>query len=275
MAFRNFRYAHLHAARDAGVSALTAPGHAIDADFPLDNLIDNRSSDPMKFATSKIDSRILLDRGAGTLDAVDRFIIPAGHNIDGVGGTVLLDAADDEAMTTNNTVLVASVDNSQTVIDETFTSNSQRYLRIWLGTSSSDAGAWEIPQMIWTSTVEFTAGPDLALTTDERITNATHYTQRNGMASSVQYGTTQRRFEVPYRRIGGADLTAMESLITAVGITKPLLVDPPSYSSPAATDEPVRWMKLASYPQSGYETFVPQKGSNYKRFNLSLIDHLD
>jgi len=127
MAWRNPRYMFQHAARDAGASALT-PDPAADSDFPIDYLIDDRAGSLFKFGSSSASAKIEIDRGTGTLEAVDRIIIPAGHNLDtkdiiveddsdvNFGSVATLLAATtvsagliDEAMTSGNRVTSASV----------------------------------------------------------------------------------------------------------------------------------------------------------------------
>ena len=73
----------------------------------------------------------------------------------------------------------------------------------------------------------------------------------------------------------GADLTAMEALISDVQMHKPFFVDPASFSTPPETDEPALWMKFATPPRVRNEIGVPNLGVKSKHFQLSLIESLD
>ena len=117
MAWRNPRYAFQHAIRDSGVSSITVIPSA-DADYPVDYLIDDRAGSLFKFDSSSGSSLIRIDRGAGSLEAVDRIIIPAGHNLD----TKDIIVEDDDNVNFNSpATLLASTTVSAGLNDETIT----------------------------------------------------------------------------------------------------------------------------------------------------------
>ena len=264
MAFRNFRFAHLHAARDAGITGLST-NNAVDSDFPLDLLIDNRASVPMKFSATTTGHEIIIDRGSGTLAEIDRLVVPAGHN----WSLEILIHSDDNSAFSSPSLLVSVT--TATIIDETFTANNERYIRVQFVGS----GRWETPELIFTSIVEPSEGPALAGVTDEVITNAAQFPKPDGSMPSIQYGPQQRRFEIAYARATGSDMTGLDGLVEATGSMNPFFVDPPSYSTPPETDEPVRWMKMESDPVVRQSTFVPQEGTGYKDYQFAFRDYID
>ncbi|MEE9547421.1 MAG: hypothetical protein V3V65_07980, partial [Hyphomicrobium sp.] len=80
MAFRAPRYCHVHAARDVGVAGISLSTGSAHADFPLDNLIDDRAQTLFKFAASVVSPAIDFDLGANFVTGLQRVIIPADHS---------------------------------------------------------------------------------------------------------------------------------------------------------------------------------------------------
>ena len=101
---RNARFGVLHAARDAGDSALTLTG-AYEAATPKARLIDDQAGRPLVATTNTGVREVLLDRGEHDVrEGTDRTII-AGHNFDAEAIVCEYRAADGAAMTSLDKVL--------------------------------------------------------------------------------------------------------------------------------------------------------------------------
>ena len=264
MAWRNPRYAFQHAARDAGLSAIT-PTPVEDADFPADYLIDDRAGSLFKFDSSSASAKIEIDRGAGTLEAVDRILIPTGHNL---GTMDIIVEDDDNSGFTSPATLLASTTVAAGWIDEAMTSGNQRYLRIRIiGT-----GTWEIPELIFTRTRTLTRGPEPRWP-DLKRSNTLTFEKESGAAALLSLGPDRRVFEFTYRNVDDGDATLdlalLLALIDSVGTDRPFIVDPPFDTESAL------WMVRASDGRDGHEGALPAATDvPVKRLTLSLIEWL-
>ena len=127
-----------------------------------------------------------------------------------------------------------------------------------------------------TKIVEIGTGVALADSVDEKRDNVTRLQQPTGRLPTIQHGPQQRYIEYEYESpLSGADLTAMEALVAAVGMAYPFYVDPASFSTPPETDEPALAMKFAEMPSSSNSILVPMVGARSKTYRLQLIESLD
>lgn len=273
MAYRAPRFSHVHAARVVGASAITLSPGTADADFPVDNLIDDRAGTLFKWSASQASPEIRVDLGASFDTGIDRLIIPSNHNVE----TLMVEQADNVGFTTNLETLHAS-DTSPTpgtLYDSgTFDTavSSRRFIRVHMLTTA----LFELPQIFLTKIVTLIIGPNLGDATDEMRANVSRQRQPSGISPTVQLGPQQRFIEYEYEPpITDADLTALEALIANVGMSKPFFVDPASFSTPPETDEPALAMKFDTMPESQNSIVVPQSGERAKTFELSLIESLD
>jgi len=271
MAYRAPRFSHVHAIRDAGASAIIVSDTA-HADFPKENLIDDRASTRFMWSASVVDPTIDIDLGAGFVTGLERLIIPANHNIESI--TVLDD--DNLGFTSPATLHAADTGiNAGTLYDSGpfDTGNStQRYIRIQINGTAK----FYLPQLYLTKIVTLTIGPTLADALDSARSNFTRLEQESGVSPSVQKGPDQRVLDYTYEfALSGADLTAMEAFIADVGMHRPFFVDPASFSTPPETDEPVLWMKFLEQPESRYFVDVPMNEARRKTFRLRLIESVD
>jgi len=269
MAFRAPRYSYVHAARDLGVASITLDGSSADADFPIDNLIDDRAGTLMKFTAPSLGENIEVDLGVGFDTGINRVIVPANHNLTGI--RVWQD--DNAGFATPSALAAASSETPGTIIDYEFTDSTQRYLRFVISGSST---LWQVPQLVFTKVVTLTTGVALADSVDEKRDNSTTLNQSNGLRPTIQHGPQQRYVEYEYESpLEGADLTAMEALVDSVGTFRPFYIDPASFSTPPETDEPVLAVKFDEMPDSKNTILVPMSGARSKAYRLKLIESLD
>ena len=279
MAYRAPRYSYVHAAREVGADAITVSDTAHD-DFPVDNLIDDRAGTRFMWSGSVVDPTIDIDLLAGFDTGLSRLILPANHNV-----TSLYIEDDDNDGFSSPAALHASVGSPDTSpVPGTLydsgafdTGNStQQHIRINIvGTLQ-----YYVSQIFLTKIMTIGAGvakgPSLADSPDFFRPNITQLGQPTGLLPTVQNGPDQREFELSYESpLDGADLTAMEALIAAVGMHSPFFVDPASFSTPPETDEPVLWMRFTERPDSRNSILVPMNGTRSKTFRLGLVESLD
>lgn len=273
MAFRAPRFSHVHAARVVGASAITLSPGSADADFPVDNLIDDRAGTLFKWSASQVSPEIRVDLGASFDTGIDRLIIPSNHNVE----TLMVEQADDVGFTTNLETLHAS-DASPTpgtLYDSGLfdtQASDRRFIRVHMLTTA----LFSLPQIFLTKIATLVVGPNLGEAIDEHRANFSRQEQPSGQSPTVQLGPQQRFLRYDYDPpITGADLAAIEALIAGVGMSKPFFVDPASFSTPPETDEPALWMKFDRMPDARNSVVVPTSGARAKTFTLDLIESVD
>lgn len=260
MAWRNPQYNFVHAVRTAGAASIT-PTPAAAAGFPVDNLIDDRAGSLFKFTSSGAGSTLVIDRGAGSLDAIDRLLIPAGHNIT---GTIDLEA-DDNAGFTSPTALLTNEAVATGLIDETFASNTERYLKITFDAT----GTWEITQLIFTEKRTTTRGPNpLPGWPDQLIDNTLLFPKASGVVAALELGADRRRIQYDYRVLESADELVFSDLWTECATARPFFLDP------AYDDETPIWVRLVEPIERRLDTVAPQSDSRKYFRRLIMLEHL-
>ncbi len=140
MAFRMPSFIFLHAGAAAGVAAITM-SPAAAAGFPAYRSIDFRGQSLAKHGSSSSSAYWQVDRGAGTLEAIDRLVIPSGHNLG--AQTVTVKASATGSFGGEETTL-HSFTSAAGLIVEALTSSTARYIRVGFG----GTGTWEYGE-IW------------------------------------------------------------------------------------------------------------------------------
>ncbi len=271
MAYRAPRFSYVHAVRAVGADAITV-SDAAHSDFPKDNMIDDRNGTRFSWSGDVTDPTIAIDLGAGFVTGLSRLIIPGNHNIE----QLFIEQADNSSFTSASTLHAADTSiNAGTLYDSGpfDTANStQRYIRVTIvGTAQ-----YFLSQLVLTKIVTLTVGPDLADALDGKKTNSLTLEQASGQRPSVQNGPDQRVIRYPYPApFSGADLTAVEAFVAAVGTHRPFFVDPASFSATAGDDEPALWMKFLDMPEVRNSVLVPHTQARSKTYDLSLIESLD
>jgi hypothetical protein len=270
MAYRAPRYSYVHAARDVGATAISLSTGAAHADYPIDNLIDDRAGTIFKWAASETTPSIIVDLGAET--GIDRLIIPANHNLESIRIS-----QDTDVGFPSSDPLTDAIDVTPGVaIDIEFDkAQSEQFLRLRNLTSDQ----FYLSQLYFTKINTLATGPDLANSADGYRANVTRLIQNTGLAPTVLHGPQQRVMEYNYAPIDNVsprtDLAKMEALIAAVGMDRPFFVDPASFSATPAADDPPIWMKFDDMPESRHTVLVPMSNAESKEFSLRLIESLD
>jgi hypothetical protein len=260
MTWRNPRYCYLHAARDAGAAAITDNSHGWLSTHPKDFLIDNRAGSLATFDSSESDHWIQIDRGAGSLHAINRLLIPSGHNLAGTTLTVKTGAADPPTTTRlTSGAIVAGL------ISEGVTQNSDQYVRLEI----TGTGAWAIPELIYSYTETTDRGPEQGWV-DMIRHNTLDYGLESGAVASLSLGADRRFIEYVYRDVKlAADLTAFADLITTCGTSRPFYLDP------CFTTESPIWMKLTEDSRQMQDPELPAfTDSTQRQIRLSMLEHL-
>jgi hypothetical protein len=264
MAWRNPRYAFLHAARTAGAAAISSQ-NAFAAAQPKELLVDDRYSERAKFNAAATDHHVQLDRGAGTLEAIDRLLVPAGHNFS--GGNLRIRHADDSGFTTGVADLLASTAVSgSALLDYTLTSSTKRYVRMdW---PSSPSTAWEWGEWILTRTRATTRGPEPGWKDAPRHAVQVFETP-SAIDALLETGPDRREIEYLYHLVkDAADLAVFEELISAVGMARPLVIDP-AYDS-----EGPLFVRLTQAIERAYDNPAPNTNPISKSYRLRFLEVL-
>lgn len=274
--FRAPLYSYVHAARTVGADAITVSDTA-HADFPKDNLIDDRNGTRFMWSGSVASPTIDIDLGSPFESGISRLIIPANHNIQN-----LYVQDDSTAAFSSPADLHASPgvpDSSPspgTLYDSGLfdTANStQQFIRIGIVNTAQ----YYLSQICLTKSFQpDSSGIALADSLDSKRANATRLNQPTGLSPTVQNGPLQRVIEYKYESpLTGGDLSVMEVFVASVGMTYPFFVDPASFSDPPEAEEPVLWMKFAEMPEARNSILVPMNGVRSKTYHFQLIESLD
>lgn len=198
MAYQAMQFMGLHAAMVAGVGALTA-SHAIDTTTPIYRLADGRQNGLVTFAAVQTNPYITLDRGAGTLRAITRLLIPSGHNL-ATATTIQVDT-DDNSGFTSATNILAAVAVSAGLINLALTSSTERYVRITFNGTSIKP---ELGELVYTDAKTLTRGPQPGWKDYKQI-NIASTRSRAGVSSKEIMGDPRRSFEFTHERLGATD----------------------------------------------------------------------
>lgn len=262
MAYQNPSFNFLHAYRDAGASGLTV-SPAAAATGPVDYLIDDRAGSLCVAGSAATSGFWLVDRGAGTLEDVDRLLIPAGHNLDGRSLTI---SQDDNAGFTSPTALATSIAVSGSgLIDITLASiTAERYVTVAIDTGASLA--WEIGEVFLTRKRTLSRGPNFRWK-HPSVDNVIAHTNAAGVESFRVIGAARKTYDLQWGWIDGADLTVLQELEAAVGTHTPFYFDPPDDSFPTVL------VTLSELPDIEQDREVPATGHSH-RYRLRMVETL-
>lgn len=269
MSYRAFQVYYNHYARDdAGIAGLSS-NNAVETEFPLDHLIDDRQTTKMKFASVESDHFIDIDMGAGFTGRIDTIIIPAGHSLDGIdidllGDTTFAPTTERAGFTPSGTgIIKEDVDDGGA---------TRRYWRLEFDTS----GAHEIHGLILTLKKTLTVGFVMPDAPDGLRHNFRRLVQPSGISPTIQTGAPQRVMDFQFQNaLRTTDLATMEDWIATPGMIRPFYIDPPSFSATPDTDDPAILCKFDVDPLSRWGVAVPNTETEKKKFELRLIESLD
>jgi hypothetical protein len=246
----------LHAAADAGTAAISTQ-NAVAAGWPVAHLVDRIAGTLMKFNASAADHDIEVDRGAGTLEAIDRLIIPLGHNLSGSTVEVFSDPTPGPTTSRGSAAATAAL------FSLDFTSNTDRYVRV----TFSGSGTWEIPQLFLTRKRTFSKGIDPRW--DAPIVEPDSLVESFPGREDVTITAPGRRvLEIEAIAYDGADLTIYDDLVAAVGKHTPFYIDPPD------SDLGTLFVRIANDPGRTQDFPAPAAGTVSYTIRLSMVEQL-
>ena len=238
MAYRNPAFYFAHAARTAGIGAISINNGAAAADSPLDLLIDDRSGANFQYAADPVTASFIeVDRGVdfATLPTLDTWIIPAGNNF-GEGGIVTLEAEEDDnagfsSPTSLHAPLAISEGDTALQFQAFATTSTQRFIRLQNNIAiSTRALAWG--ELFFTQKRELTRGPDPEWD-HPFVTNVFVSRSDAGVISTRVQGAAVQTFRMVFRNVSGADMQIFIDLFEAVGHdARPFYFDPPDDTLP-------------------------------------------
>lgn len=228
MSYRAPALCFLHALRKAGGSAVTVSSEA--AGFPKARLLDNRTASLFKFAAAAANLYVQVDRGATTPEAIDRLLIPSGHNLSGASVAVLASATGAFAGEESS---LASWTAGAGLIDQALTSSTARYIRFRIATS----GQWEIGEIVFTRTRTPSRGPEPRWTVDV-FPNQVQTRMRSGEVYGLVIGPEATAYRIRLFGVSSADKLIFDELWAEVGAHSPFYFVPPD------TADPVLWARL-------------------------------
>jgi len=256
MTYRLPQFAFLHAAKETGVGNITLNNDYEDADFPIAHLIDNRPSSLMKFSQSASDHWIKIDRGSGSLEAIDRLIIPEGHNLDPATTiTIETNSTDEWPGTTRGTLVTPG----SGLLDITLTSNTDR----WIYVEIFGTGTWEIGQLFFTRTRTMTtAGPDSKWT--ERPVPAMIRRELSTREANSTLAANRKAWSLTHNALDSTDVAILDDLLEAVGVG----ASPFYYDSTDDGDDP-RLMRIENLAPTRQQD-NPAPKSNDPTYEIAL-----
>lgn len=217
MAWRDPAFVFLHSWRVAGGSALTASSE--EAGFAKARVIDDQRGPLFQWDDASAGNALTLDRGAGSLEAVDRLLIPEGHNLSGQG--LILETSTTGAFGGEETERV-NVTAGAGVISEAFTSTADRYHRVRVPSYQGQIGEVFVGRYR-----SITRGLEPGyVDQDEPVIAET--TLRSGNVYRVQLGSAQRAFAVTFRLADGANELLLQDLLSqTANLLRPFWYYPP------------------------------------------------
>jgi len=215
VAYRNPAFISRHYGAEVGVAAISS-SVAAAAGFGKERLIDYRLGNNFKFSTVAAGHWVEFDLGALGGVAVNRLIMPAGHNL--VGITINTKSGASSPATTSR----GSTNAGAGLSDFTLTESTDRYWRIEFGVAASDD--WEMPEL-WlgryrqttTGIVQSWEAPWLSPVVRRE------FPSRESMLVTAP---ARRRWELEHKGLTGTDLAIYDELLP-LGVGVPFWFYPP------------------------------------------------
>lgn len=198
-----------HAARTAESASMTP---AAATGFEAYYLRDGGAAHLAKFGSSGANSRIDVNRGAGTLSTLDRLVIPSGHNLGAQTVNVYGSATGAFA---GEEVTLHTFTSAAGLLNEVLTTPSaHRYLRVvFAGT-----GQWQLGELWIGRTVTLTQGQSSAWS-DPYAPNLLYYVFDSGVTGAVELGPAVRALDFSWSGVGVRDqndITRMEGVLSDI-----------------------------------------------------------
>ena len=269
MSYRGIQVYYSHFIRDfAGIAGLSSL-NAVDSDFPLDNLIDDRQTRQFKFDQSQSNHYVDIDMGSTFADFVDTIIIPAGHTLSGVACDLLGDTTHPP---TNSRATFNHGDT--TIIKETVSDagTSYRYWRLHFNTN----GAHAMAQIVLSFKKVFDNGFVMVGARDSFVHSFNRFEQPSGVSVTLKTGLRRRVSSLPFKHpVETTDLTIAKAWASTCEMQRPFYIDRPSFSATPNIDDPTLHFKFATDPDEAWGTKVPNSEVEKKAFTFDLIESVD
>lgn len=175
-----------------------------NAAFPKPYLYDRDIGFLFKGASTPANFYITIDQGASLSYEVDRLMIPAGHNLDGLS-LKLQYSTDNFAADINDAV--AWTQSGSGLIDKTFTAQTKRYWRLNI---ASPAAAPELAEMFLTKAVPFIYNPEFGGPVGKKR-NVDRTESRAGLAQKIKNGEARRTYKYAWSILETAEKTLFEA----------------------------------------------------------------
>jgi hypothetical protein len=173
--------------------------------FPRYRLYDRDVGKLFKGNSIPANFYITLDQGATTQYEVDRLIIPAGHNLNGL--LVKLQYSTDNF--SSNIVDASSWTQSGSgLIDKSFTAQTKRYWRLNI---AAPASAPQLAEMFLTRAYSLAKGPAYEGLSDAYRRNNERLETRSGRVRSVKFGELRRYRKYVIQNLPASQKTEFES----------------------------------------------------------------
>jgi len=263
MAYRLPQFMFLHAAQDAGVGSITA-NNAVDSDYPLAHLIDNRPSSLMKFDASESDHWIKIDRGAAGLEALDRLIIPAGHNLNPNCTFLAIQSNTSDSFPGGSTRgSIATPPNAMIDLDLTEEDPEHR----WLFINFTGSDAYELGQLFFShSRVMTTRGPDPGWV--ERPVPSMIRRELATREANSLLAANRKAWSLKHNALDSTDVAILDDLLDAVGVG----AAPFYYDSTESTDDP-RLMRISNLaPRREQDHPAPKSGDPTYQVEIEMLE---
>lgn len=269
MAYQNPKFGFLHAAADAGEPALTSSSSPEAATgYPLAHLVDYRPSSLFTFGQTGA-RYVTVDRGAGTLEEIDRVVVPAGHNL-ATATLIRVHTSTTGVFSGEETLRVGWNQSSEPdvsgIIDKEFTAETDdRYVRFYV---LSPAGtAWSFGQLWYTATRQAaTIGPKPDWT-DQPVSNLIVRELPTREATSI-LGANRRSFSLEHLHLESTDLEVYDDLFEQCSVG-----GRPFYFWPPDDSEVPLLMRITDRQVTRIHDFpAPASGRFMYRVRFSMIE---
>ena len=260
MAYRAPAVGVLHEWKSHGAAAITVTSEATG--FEKDKVIDDQAVPLFRFNVSAADNNAELDRAAagGTLN---RVVIPAGHNLDGL--TLDYETSASGAFGGEESTPVSIVVSGSGIIDEaTGAGMTLRFQRV----NFPDVAQEELGELFVTERLVFDRGPAPEWT-DENRANVSERELRSGILYLIRRGSSARIFELTFERLTAADVAIFDAIETqsADGVA------PFWFWPPDDAEDPIQ-VKLDDLPRRRQAHPNPQAFGQAPRIVLRMIEDL-
>ncbi len=279
MAWKNPTFYYVHEIRDVveadGIASLTTVGTEA-ADFPKENLFDDRVGTLFKWTDSTALHEIILDRGSGTLSALDFFYLSIGA-VSMVGAGFAVESDTDisfpspTSLASGTFQFAAGGTHGQLMV-----SSTERYIRLRI----TATGAWEISELRFSKKFEplrglgVGHGPDADWSID-RLISGQEFAKASGATGFISTGPNRNLWTLTYRGVGfedASDIGKFDAFVDSAGLGKPFVWLPPFLSQTSQYEI----MRMTAPTRKRFDWPTPNVtgGVETYSFAIQFADHI-